>query len=71
MPQMVLISVVLPVPLGPRSAKFSPRRLSRSMFRSVWKPETQVLDIFDMEMIAGVGATIEASRCRLVLDRGP
>ena len=31
MPQMMLISVVLPAPLGPSSAKISPRRISRSM----------------------------------------
>src|SRR4030095_11325863 len=30
MPQMMLISVVLPAPFGPSSAKISPRRMSRS-----------------------------------------
>ena len=30
-PQTMLISVVLPAPLGPRSAKISPRRMSRSI----------------------------------------
>jgi hypothetical protein len=30
MPQTMLISVVLPAPLGPSSAKISPRRMSRS-----------------------------------------
>ena len=31
MPQMMLISVVLPAPLGPSSANISPRRMSRLM----------------------------------------
>jgi hypothetical protein len=39
MPQTMLISVVLPAPLGPRSAKISPRRISRSTFLSASKPE--------------------------------
>jgi hypothetical protein len=30
MPQTMLMSVVLPAPLGPSSAKISPRRMSRS-----------------------------------------
>jgi len=37
MPQMMLISVVLPAPLGPSSAKISPRRMSRfTCFSAVW-----------------------------------
>ncbi len=39
MPQTMLISVVLPAPLGPSSAKISPRRMSRLMPFSAWKPE--------------------------------
>jgi hypothetical protein len=39
MPHTMLISVVLPAPLGPSSAKISPRRISRSTFLSAWKPE--------------------------------
>jgi hypothetical protein len=39
MPQTMLISVVLPAPLGPSRAKISPRRMSRLMRLSAWKPE--------------------------------
>ncbi|MND08212.1 hypothetical protein D3C83_306860 [compost metagenome] len=39
MPQTMLISVVLPAPLGPSSAKISPRRIERSIPLSAWKPE--------------------------------
>ncbi len=39
MPQMMLISVVLPAPLGPSSAKISPRRMSRLMLFSAWNPD--------------------------------
>ena len=38
MPQMMLIRVVLPAPLGPSSANSSPRLISRSMPFSAWKP---------------------------------
>ena len=38
-PQMMLMSVVLPAPFGPSSAKISPRRISRSTFFSALKPE--------------------------------
>jgi len=38
-PQMMLISVVLPAPLGPSSAKISPARMSRLTLRSAVKPE--------------------------------
>ena len=38
MPQMIEISVVLPAPLGPSSAKISPLSMDRSMFFSAWKP---------------------------------
>src|SRR3546814_17620815 len=37
MPQTMLISVVLPAPLGPSRAKISPRRMSRSIDLSAWK----------------------------------
>ncbi len=39
MPQMMLMSVVLPAPLGPSSAKISPRLISRLMFFSAVKPD--------------------------------
>ena len=39
MPQMMLISVVLPAPFGPSRAKISPLAISRSMSFSAWKPE--------------------------------
>ena len=39
MPQMMLISVVLPAPFGPSSAKISPRLISRLMPFSALKPE--------------------------------
>ena len=37
-PQMMLISVVLPAPFGPSSPKISPRRISRLTFLRAWKP---------------------------------
>ena len=39
MPQMMLISVVLPAPFGPSSAKISPLLMSRSTAWSAWTPE--------------------------------
>jgi len=39
MPQMMLISVVLPAPLGPSRAKISPLRISRSTRLSACRPE--------------------------------
>src|SRR5438876_5757214 len=59
MPQMVLISVVFPAPLGPSKAKISPRRMSRSTLLSAWKPEAKVLERFDTEMIACMEAPID------------
>src|SRR5688572_21770543 len=50
MPQMMLISVVFPAPLGPSKAKISPRRISRSMFLSAWKPDAYVLERFLTEI---------------------
>jgi hypothetical protein len=38
MPQTMLISVVLPAPFGPSSAKISPGRISRSTFFSACSP---------------------------------
>jgi hypothetical protein len=38
-PQTMLMSVVLPAPFGPSSAKISPRRMSRLTCFSAWKPE--------------------------------
>jgi hypothetical protein len=38
MPQMMLIRVVLPAPLGPSRARISPRRISRLMLRKASKP---------------------------------
>ncbi len=39
MPQMMLISVVLPAPFGPSSAKISPDLMSRLMLFSALNPE--------------------------------
>jgi hypothetical protein len=39
MPQTILIRVVLPAPFGPRSAKISPSRMSRSTDFSALRPE--------------------------------
>src|SRR5215475_5455982 len=46
----MLISVVLPAPLGPSSAKISPRRISRLMSLRAWNPDAYVLERFEMEM---------------------
>src|SRR5215831_15032043 len=50
-PQTMLMSVVLPAPFGPSSAKISPRRISRLTFFSALKPEAYVLDRFATEMM--------------------
>jgi hypothetical protein len=39
MPQTTLISVVLPAPFGPSSAKISPRLMSRLISLSAWNPD--------------------------------
>src|SRR6185369_4053438 len=52
MPHTIEISVVLPAPLGPSSAKISPRRISRLTFFSAWKPEAYCLDSPAMERMA-------------------
>ena len=62
MPQITLISVVLPAPLGPSKAKISPRRMSRSTLLSASKPEAKVLESFDTEMIDGMEEWIDAAR---------
>jgi hypothetical protein len=37
-PAIARTSVVFPAPFGPSNAKISPRRMSRLMFFSAWKP---------------------------------
>src|SRR5947209_3780073 len=46
----MLISVVLPAPLGPSSAKISPRRISRLMSLRARNPDAYVLERFEIEM---------------------
>src|SRR6188472_3694601 len=50
-PQMMLISVVLPAPLGPSNAKISPRWMSKLTLLSAWYPVAYVFDRFSIEMI--------------------
>ena len=59
-PQMMLISVVLPAPLGPSNAKISPRRMSRLMPLSAWSPDAKVLERFDTEMMDCMEVTMDA-----------
>src|SRR5690606_37291727 len=54
-PQTMLISVVLPAPLGPSRAKISPRRMSRSTPLRAWKPEAEVLVRLRMVRMGGMG----------------
>jgi hypothetical protein len=54
MPQMTPMSVVLPAPFGPRSAKISPRRISSDTFFSASKPDAYVFESFSTKMIVGV-----------------
>src|SRR5579871_4357091 len=51
MPQMMLISVVLPAPFGPSRAKISPALMSRLMFFSALKPDSYVFDRLATEMM--------------------
>src|SRR6478672_6515521 len=51
----MLISVVLPAPLGPSSAKISPRRISRLMSLRATSPEAYVLNSFEIEMMGCMG----------------
>src|SRR5262245_8074776 len=55
-PQTMLISVVLPAPLGPSSAKISPFSISRSMRLRAWNPDAYVLVRSEIEMIGVMGA---------------
>src|SRR6478735_6635496 len=55
MPQMMLISVVLPAPFGPSSAKISPRRISRLTFLTAERPDAYVFDRLVTEMIGVIG----------------
>ncbi len=52
---MTLMSVVLPAPFGPSSAKISPRRISRLIFFSAVRPDGYVFERLDTEMM-GMGA---------------
>ncbi len=40
MPQVIEISVVLPAPFGPSSARISPRSISRLTARTASRPES-------------------------------
>src|SRR5215813_12250451 len=55
-PQTMLISVVFPAPLGPSSAKISPRRIVRSTRRSAWKPLAYVLLTPDTDRIGAAAS---------------
>src|SRR4249920_1098024 len=59
-PQITLISVVFPAPLGPSNAKISPRRMSRSIPLSAWNPEAKVLESFETEMMGCFESAIMA-----------
>src|ERR1700734_1912487 len=54
MPQMMLISVVLPAPFGPSNAKISPCGISRLMSFSAWKPPAYFLLRWETEMAGGM-----------------
>src|SRR5436853_3828525 len=54
MPQMMLMSVVLPAPLGPSRAKISPFLISRLTPRSATKPDAYVFVTFSTAMIERV-----------------
>src|SRR5262245_10031763 len=51
MPQTMLMSVVLPAPLGPSNAKISPLRISRLLSRSATNPDAYVLKRCETEMM--------------------
>src|SRR4051812_789510 len=70
MPQMIEISVVLPAPFGPSSAKISPRLMSRSTPFSALNEEPYVFDRFLTEMIGGIG-DLDADRRPVRVDRSP
>src|SRR5690348_8013529 len=58
MPHTILMSVVFPAPLGPRSAKISPLRISRSIGFSACSPEAYVFVRPEMEMIGAIAASL-------------
>src|SRR5262249_37795697 len=65
MPQMMLISVVLPAPFGPSRAKISPRLMSRLTFLSALKPDSYVFDRLATEMMEDMRRSAEnGSRCQ-------
>src|SRR5690606_41411336 len=69
-PQTMLISVVLPAPFGPRSAKISPRRIERFTFFSASKPDAYRFERPRISMIGVVdmlGLVPAVAAC----DRGP
>src|SRR3954462_9103646 len=68
MPHMMLIRVVFPAPFGPRSAKISPRWISRSTRSSAFRPDAYVLVRLEMEMIGGMRLS-NLSWCRRLLAR--
>src|SRR3954449_11354186 len=67
MPQTVEISVVLPAPFGPSSAKISPRRISRFTSLSAEKPDAYVLERLEIVMMFGMAWTI-ADTARFGMD---
>src|SRR3954463_5521264 len=73
MPQMMLISVVLPAPFGPSSAKISPRRISRLTFLTAERPDAYVFDRLVTEMIGVIGfaGMLEGEAYRIVGPRSP
>src|SRR5215471_5964582 len=64
-PQMMLISVVLPAPFGPSSAKISPRRISRLTPSRARKPEAYVFETLETEMI---GCMVKQRWLRAIAD---
>ena len=62
-PQMMLMSVVLPAPFGPSSAKISPRRISRETFFSAWNPEAYFFDRLWTEMMGDMASMAEWAFC--------
>src|SRR3569833_1325589 len=61
MPQMMLIRVVLPAPLGPNSAKISPSWISRSIPLSACKPDSYVLIRWGIAMMGGMAESLQSS----------
>ena len=56
MPQMMLMSVVLPAPLGPSSAKISPRSISRfTVLSAGGRPGAYVFETSRMLTMGGMG----------------